>query len=333
MHPSLGGATTMSWTERIDIASRAGFGAVDLTLPEIAGEGAGVVRERLEAGGVCAATAPLPVEFRREEARFRADLADLPALAALAATVGIRTVYRSLPASSTLPAGKLESILRRRLLRCASILREHGISLALEALGPLHRRRAETYEFLWRLRDCADFAASCGEGVGVLVDSWHWHHADDSTASIVELGDSLLHVHLADAPPLPATEIRDDERLLPGDGVIDSRRFFAALAEAGYEGFLSPEIPGRWCTTSSALDCARMARDAAVHWLGTPPPPDSLVRIETAAPIDRTNATGDRLTPSAVTVSYRSAIATRAGSTRSPRRRTSPPPHPPEPTT
>src|SRR3712207_7776037 len=52
--------------------------------------------------------------------------------------------------------------------------------------------------------------------VGVLVDSWHWHHAGDGPAAIADVADLIVHVHLADAPALAPERVRDRERVLPG---------------------------------------------------------------------------------------------------------------------
>jgi sugar phosphate isomerase/epimerase len=54
-----------------------------------------------------------------------------------------------------------------------------------------------------------------------------------------------VHVQAADAPKLPPEDIRDNERLMPGEGVIDFREFFAALKKIGYNDGVSPEIFGR----------------------------------------------------------------------------------------
>jgi sugar phosphate isomerase/epimerase len=44
---------------------------------------------------------------------------------------------------------------------------------------------------------------------------------------------------------LPPEQIRDNERLLPGEGVINLVGFFQALKEIGYEDAVSVEVFGR----------------------------------------------------------------------------------------
>lgn len=258
-HPSLSGGISVEWTKTFDIAGAAGFDAIELTLPEIAHEGSASIRERLSNAGLAPGAVSLPVEFRRDERTFERDLVELPRLAKFAAAIGATTMYRSLPASSDVPKNEFLAILRRRVRACAAVLREYNLHFAVEVLGPLHRRREGCHELIWRLREAAAFAGSCGPAVGVLVDSWHWHHSGGTPAEIAELRDRILHVHVADAPDIAPAAIRDDRRLLPGRGVIDFGGFFRGLSAAGYNGQITPEIRGYRCPSNDAMDCASHA--------------------------------------------------------------------------
>lgn len=251
----------VAWPESLDVAAAAGFAAIDLVLPEVAERPAAELRERLARAGVVPGPASLPVEFRLDEERFRRDLGDLPRLAELAAAVGVRTMFRSIPASSELPAAELGPTLQRRVTMIAAILGEQGMDFAVETLGPQHRRREGPHEFVWRLPDAAEFAAACGPEVGLLVDSWHWHHAGGTSEEIVALGTMIRHVHVADAPDLPPEQIRDERRLLPGEGVVGHADFFGALKSAGYNRFVSPEVRGYACN-ANPVECARAALEA-----------------------------------------------------------------------
>jgi sugar phosphate isomerase/epimerase len=262
-HPSLAGGHALGWPEKAAVAASAGYDAVDVDLDELArcrGEGAGAV---LEQHGLTAGPAPLPVEYRRDARTFEQGLARLPEQAALAARIGLGVVSRSVPASTDQPKAEALALLRRRLVACADILGEHGLRLAIEPLGPLHLRRRGAYELIWRLPEVADFAHSCGPNVGLLVDSWHWHHAGDDAADIAAAADAILHVHVADAPSLSPESIRDDCRLLPGEGVVDFAAFVDALSAAGYDGIVTPEVHG-FRSALGAVDAARRARAAVV---------------------------------------------------------------------
>jgi len=64
-----------------------------------------------------------------------------------------------------------------------------------------------------------------------------------------------------DAPRLPPEEIRDDERLMPGEGVIDLAGFFGALKEIGYADGVSPEVFGRGLKNIPPEEGARLGLD------------------------------------------------------------------------
>jgi len=260
-HASLAGRAAADWHTSLQVARDAGFAAIDVILPDAvrAENGKRLVGASLE--GLLAGPASLPVEFRLDENRFARDLALLPDLAADAARLGVTAMYRSIPASSDIPAHKLAPILRRRVSACASVLADHAISFAVEVLGPLHRRTEGPHEFIWTLADGAEFASSCGPGVGLLVDSWHWHHAGGSAQDIVDVAERIVHVHVADAPNVAPTAIRDDRRLLPGGGVVNFAEFFGALASVGYSHLISPEVRGYPCG-EDAVRCATAALDA-----------------------------------------------------------------------
>jgi sugar phosphate isomerase/epimerase len=57
--------------------------------------------------------------------------------------------------------------------------------------------------------------------------------------------DRVVTVQLADAPNVPAEQIRDNERLLPGEGVVNLTGFLQALKKIGYRDNVSPEVFGR----------------------------------------------------------------------------------------
>jgi len=52
-------------------------------------------------------------------------------------------------------------------------------------------------------------------------------------------------VQVADAPKLPPEQIKDSERLMPGEGILDWKAFFGALMKINYTDGISPEVFGR----------------------------------------------------------------------------------------
>ena len=55
----------------------------------------------------------------------------------------------------------------------------------------------------------------------------------------------IVHVHVSDARKQPPEEVRDNQRVFPGEGVIDLTTFFRSLQKIGYQDAVSPEPIGR----------------------------------------------------------------------------------------
>ena len=150
-----------------------------------------------------------------------------------------------MPSSDT-PKDELRQTYKQRFTESARILARSNVRLGLEFLGPLELRKAHKYEFIWRMNDMLAFAKECGPNVGLLLDSWHWHHAGATPEDIIAAGrDRIVHVHFNDSPNLPPEQIHDNQRLLPGEGVINLTGFLQALQSIHYNDALSVEVFGR----------------------------------------------------------------------------------------
>lgn len=252
----------MSWPDALRIAQDAGFGAIELDLRAVSERSGTPAAELLAEAAVVAAPSPMPVEFRETEERFAEDLARLDNYAGVAAQLGIKTVYRSVPPASDEPADVARRTIVRRLRSCLNILENRGVTFAVEAVSPLHRRAERRNPLIWTLDGALSLAEELGPDVGVVLDAWHWHHAGESSDVIARAKTRAKHVHIADAPAIPAEDIRDDRRLLPGQGVINLHAFHAALKAIDYRGFVSLEVSGYDCSAPDPVVCARRAREA-----------------------------------------------------------------------
>jgi sugar phosphate isomerase/epimerase len=100
----------------------------------------------------------------------------------------------------------------------------------------------------------ARWAAS--PNVRAMADVFHMNiDESDMTAALVEAGDALAYVHLA-----------DNQRFEPGTGHLDFDAIFAGLAQIGYTGWASLEcnLSGEWDSTlPAAIAFLRDAIDRA----------------------------------------------------------------------
>jgi sugar phosphate isomerase/epimerase len=74
----------------------------------------------------------------------------------------------------------------------------------------------------------------------------------------------VVVVHFDDAPDLPADQIRDNQRLLPGEGVINLTGFLQALQKIGYQDSLSVEVFGRGLKEMPPKESAKLCFDSSV---------------------------------------------------------------------
>ena len=234
------------WPEFARLAAKSGYPGTDVMLKPAMQEGAGVTNNLLAGLLIRPAAIDFPVEFRKDDATFRAGLGQLPEQAKFAAAIHCPRMVTYIMPSSETPKAELRSMYKQRFTECARVLADSDVRLGLEFLGPLQFRRQFKYEFIWRMNEMLGFAKECGPNVGLLLDSWHWHHAGATTQDIVNAGrECIVHVHFNDAPNLPPDQIRDDQRLLPGEGVIDLTGFVQALQKIGYRDALRVEVFGR----------------------------------------------------------------------------------------
>jgi sugar phosphate isomerase/epimerase len=239
-------ADRVPWPEFARLAAKVGFTGVDVSTSGVMKEGLEAGRALLEQTRLTPAVAGFPVEFRKDDVTFRRDLPSLERAAQFVAAIGCPRMNTYIMPSSERPKAEQRKIYRERFRVAADILARSHVRLGLEFLGPVHLRKMFPYEFIWRMDEMLEFAKECGPNVGLELDSWHWHHAGATVKDIIAAGrDDIINVQVNDSPRLPPDQIRDDERLMPGEGVIDLIGFFRALKEIGYRDGVSPEVFGR----------------------------------------------------------------------------------------
>jgi sugar phosphate isomerase/epimerase len=127
-----------------------------------------------------------------------------------------------------------------RLQLAAEVLKESGVRLGLEYVGPKTAWASRRYPFIHTLAEMKDLVAEINTGnVGYLLDSWHWWNAGDTADDLLTLkGSEVIAVDLNDAPAgVPKEQQIDNRRELPcTTGVIDVGAFLSALNQIGYDG-------------------------------------------------------------------------------------------------
>ena len=249
MIPCLNPVTTggsRSLEEFVALVSKHGFGGIDYDITRVAEviqqTSANAARELFAAGGVQLAAFGLPLEFRKDEAKFKEDFRSLARLAAAAREVGCTRCCTWLPPSTDEPVAEFTCRVVRRLRECAKTLADDGIRLAVEWVGPA-TARTRKHDFIHTLDGDLDLIAAINQpNVGLLFDSFHWFTTGGTVRQIDAVPlEMFVHVHVNDAPDRPLDQQMDLERVLPGEGIIDVKGMLRALRKKGYDGFLSIE--------------------------------------------------------------------------------------------
>ncbi len=252
----------LSWPDFARLAASTGFRGVDVNLDAAMKDGAGATGKLLADLKLRPAFVNLPVEFRKGDAEFRESLARLEPAAAFAQAIACPRMMTYIMPSSSTPKDELRRIYKQRFTEIARVLSNYGVRLGLEFLGPVMFRKRESHEFIWRMPEMLAFAKECGPNVGLTVDAWHWCHAGGTIQDILDARGRIIVVHFDDSPDLPPELIRDNERLLPGEGVIQLTRFLHALRDAGYNEGLSIEVFGRGLKELPPRESARLCLEA-----------------------------------------------------------------------
>ncbi len=255
----------MAWPEFARLAARVGYGGADVNLDGARKEGPDSTRALFSELKISPGIVGLPMRFTADDAAFQEGLKQLEEAAAFAAGIGCPRMMAVMPPSSQTPKPEQRKIFQGRLAAISEILLRSKVRLGLEFLGPLYMRTRLPHEFIWRMDEMLEFSKECGPNIGLVVDAWHWHHAGATPADIVAAGKSrVVHVHVSDARKQPPEDVRDNQRLMPGEGAIDLVGFFQALGKIGYQDAVSPEPLGRVPQDMSPEDGARLGLETTL---------------------------------------------------------------------
>jgi sugar phosphate isomerase/epimerase len=100
---------------------------------------------------------------------------------------------------------------------------------------------------LRRLGEALLVAAESGSAKGcVLPDVYHLYKGGSDFAGLSLLSASAVGIfHVNDYPKIDRDKITDADRVFPGDGIAPLKDVFAALRASGYSGYLSLELFNR----------------------------------------------------------------------------------------
>ena len=266
------GVTVKTQTELNDLAHRHRYEAVEPRGEELTSMSSDELQTTLadlKAKNLVWAAAGLPVDFRAGEDTFRMGMTALPRIAAGLARAGVTRVGTWLtPNSDTLTYRQHFDQTAARLREIGTVLNDHGLRLGLEYVGTQRSLVSRRYPFVHTLAETRELIAAAGTGnLGLVLDTWHWWTAGDTTDEIRALASTdVVSVDLNDAPAgIEKRDQRDNQRELPmATGEIDVAAFLAALQAIGYDGPVRAE-PFNQAVNAMENDEACAAASAGLH--------------------------------------------------------------------
>jgi sugar phosphate isomerase/epimerase len=252
----------LNQVEFAQLAARAGFQGCDVDLSYAQQHGAAALADLFVSLNLRFGGWGPPQDHRTDPCRRREAAAILQGHAAVAKQLNIDACATWIMPSSDLLF--IENWKRHvdGLRPVAQILADHGLRFGLEFVSPYHLRRQYPHEFIFTPGLMLELAAEIGPNVGLLVDSFHCHCSQTPWRQVAQFpAEKIVLSHINDAPRLPAEDLQDGQRLLPGEGAIDLPAYLKALKAAGYTGPVSLEAFG--CVKElPAQQAARKAWDA-----------------------------------------------------------------------
>jgi sugar phosphate isomerase/epimerase len=276
MFVSLNGSVArgVSGFDKARLAAKVGYGGVDWDLGPAKTAGVDATRalfSELEIKPtITNLPMPRPLPFGGEQTAFDLALTQLADDAAFCAAIGCLKMMVVLSPTGPVPKEEHRKVVRDRLAAISEVLQRSKVRLGLEFLGVQQFRMGREggpppNPFMWTLSETAALARDCGVNIGVVLDVWHWHHSGSTIADILATEkDRIVHVHVSDAKPQAPEDVRDNQRVMPGEGSIDLVGFFQALKKIGYVDGVSPEPLGRVPADMSPEDGAKLALETTV---------------------------------------------------------------------
>lgn len=286
MFPSLAPWATargVGWPDQARLAARVGYRGVDFSWDGVKQAGADATNALMRELGIVPTIAnlPGPNPLNGDEAAFKARMATIDDDAAFSAAIGSRRFQLVLGATTPggMPKDDRWQMVTDRLAAISEVFARHDVRLSLEFLGPLQFRTGRgggpsdpgappappPVPFVWTLAETLRLCEASGPNIGITLDAWHWYHSEGTAEDILATPpERIVHVHVSDAREMPPADVRDDMRLLPGEGVIDLVGFFRALDRIGWRGGVACETIGARLDDIEPEEQARLGLDTTM---------------------------------------------------------------------
>lgn len=182
----------------------------------------------------------LPIRWEDDEKTFQDDMSKIGTLLDICQTLRADRCYTTIrPTSDLRPFHENFQFHVHRLQKVADALARGGVKLGLALLPTQADRSDGGFQFIYQVDPLLLLVQTIQRpNVGVLLDVWNWWVGGGDLEKLRALqGEQVISVRLADLPagvePGAATI---EQRLMPGEGVIDLAAVLSVLDDLGFDG-------------------------------------------------------------------------------------------------
>jgi sugar phosphate isomerase/epimerase len=252
--------------ERAALAQKHGYQGLDFTLADVdAAGGPDAVKQLLARHGLAPSTVSgvLGAQVTVSEDEWAPALAQVRANAQRAAAAGGTRTGTVLACRADEPKEQLWPLVVQRIRQLDEALDGTGVRLGMEFLGVKTLRLERPHPFVQSMAEANTLLSEAGaQHVGLTLDSYHWYSGGDTLDTIRGTPASrIVLLHVNDAKDLPLDQLMDQDRLLPGEGVIPLADWLRAIQDTGFDGFIALEVLGPRIADADAEERARLGKE------------------------------------------------------------------------
>jgi sugar phosphate isomerase/epimerase len=272
LHGSQLRGAALSLEERAALAQRHGYQGLDFSLGDVQTAGGPAAVRRLlsrytlapsTVGGVLGAGVGAPEE------EWRTALAQVPQKARQVAEVGGTRSGTGIPHRADVPKETLWPRVVERIGQLDRALDGTGVRVGMEFLGVKTLRLERPHVFVQSMGEANQILEEAGaKHVGITLDSYHWYAAGDTLDTIKQTpAGRIVLLHVNDAKDLPREQLLDQDRVLPGEGVIPLADWLRAIDATGFDGFIALEVLGPRLAGLDVEERARLGKETTAPLL------------------------------------------------------------------
>ncbi|HEU5317719.1 MAG TPA: sugar phosphate isomerase/epimerase [Chloroflexota bacterium] len=256
----------LSLDERAALARKHGYQGLDFSLADVdAAGGPDAIRDLLSRHGLSASTVGgvLGAQVTVPDEEWAPALAQVREKAQRAAAAGGTRTGTVLPCRTDEPKDTLWPRVVQRIRQVDEALDGTGVRLGMEFLGVKTLRLERPHPFVQSMAEANTLFAEAGaRNVGHTLDSYHWYAGNDTLDTIRSTpAERIVLLHVNDAKDLPREQLMDQDRLLPGEGVIPLADWLRAIDSTGFDGFIALEVLGPRLAEVDAEERARLGKE------------------------------------------------------------------------